>query len=123
MFRSAIVTVVLAGAGLFGYYFVTDRTDRPAGEKARSAAGQVGDLAKDTGAGMVVQARLTARYGVDATRFIHTHYDDGAVVVYGLAPVEMKADEVAEIIKAVPGVKSVDVRIGERPLAMSPQPG
>ena len=122
MIRSAVVTVVLAGAGLFGYYFMTDRSERPAGEKARDAAGHVGDLAKDTGAAMVVQARLTARYGIDATRFVHVHYDDGAVIVYGLAPVEMKADEVTEIVKVVPGVSSVDVRIGERPPAMSPKP-
>lgn len=122
MIRSAVVTVVVAGVALFGYYFMRDRTERAMSEKARDAAGQVGELAKNTGAAMVVQARLTAKYGVDAMQFVHSHYDDGAVVVYGLAPVEMKPDEVAEVVKAIPGVTSVNVLVTERPPSMSPKP-
>jgi len=122
MFRSAIVTLLLIGSGLFGYYFFTDRSGAPAADRARNAAGQLGDLAKDTGEGLMVQARLTARWGTDAMKYVHVYYNDGALVIYGLAPAHVKPDELITAAREVPGVKSVDVLVHERPAAMDRAP-
>lgn len=119
MIRSVVLTVILAGGGLFGYYFLTDRSERPNGDKARDAAVQVGDAAKDTGAAVLVQARLTARFGMDAMRYLHVRYDDGAVVVYGLAPRHVAADALVETVRAIPGVTSVQALIHELPESMT----
>lgn len=122
MFRSAIVTALLIGGGLFGYYFLTDRSGASATDRARSAVGQVGDLAKDTGEGLMVQARLTARWGMDAMKYVHVYYNDGAVIIYGLAPAHVKGDELSVAAREVPGVRTVEVLVQERPATMNPAP-
>lgn len=115
MLKPIMGTVVLALVGLFGFYFLTDSSGKTAGERAQDAGRHVFDTAKDTAAGGAIKTKLVAALGLDATRLLHVWYDNGQVIVYGLVPHGLEADRVKALVQDVPGLKSVDVLIQERP--------
>lgn len=115
MLKPIMGTVVLALVGLFGYYFLTDSSGKSAGERAQDAGRHVFDTAKDTAAGGAIKTKLVAALGMDATRMLHVWYDNGQVVVYGLAPKGLDAEKIKALVHDVPSLKSVDVLIQERP--------
>lgn len=118
MLKPIIGTVGLALVGLFGYYYFTDAGGTQ-GERAEKAGMRVLDTAKDTTAGGVIKTRLTAALGLDAARLVHVWYDDGHVIVYGLAPESVTADGIRSLVKDIPGVKEIEVLIQARP-ALTP---
>ncbi len=115
MLKPIMGTVVLALVGLFGYYFLTDSSGKTAGERAQDAGRHVFDTAKDTAAGGAIKTKLVAALGVDATRMLHVWYDNGQVIVYGLAPKGLDPEKLKALVQDVPGLKGVDVLIQERP--------
>ena len=117
MIRSVMLVAALGFAGLFGYYFLADNTGRPVGDKAADAVRHVGDKVRDEGVAGMIKVRLTSRFGMDATRFVHVHFDEGKVLVYGLAPAAITAEQLQSEAAQVPGVSSVEVLISARPAA------
>lgn len=116
MLRGILVTTVVAGAGLFGYYFLTDATGRSTADKAKDAGMNVVSDAKDSGAAMLIQGRLMTAFGMDAMRLVHVYYDDGHVIVYGLAPESLDAAAVEKTVQELPGgVTDVQVLLQPRP--------
>ncbi len=115
MFRSTLLIGVLGFGGLFGYYFLRDRTAADATGRARSAAGQVSGTVVSEGIEGLVNARLLAKFGYEQVAFLHTHFTEGKVVVYGLAPAQISADALRAEAQGTPGVKEVEVLIGVRP--------
>jgi hypothetical protein len=113
--RAVIAVVVLALLGLFGYFYVTDHSGKPSAERAKGAAAQVGGVMVDQGIAELVRVRLVAKYGFDATRFLHVWHDNGHVLVYGLAPADVKADEVRDDVGRMPGVSAADVSLQPLP--------
>jgi hypothetical protein len=109
------VTVVLALAGLFGYYYLTDSSGRSGQERAKDAGLHVLDTAKDTAAGGAIKTRLTAALGMDASRLLHVWYDDGKVLIYGLAPAGVDEPRIRGLLSDVPGLSSVEILIQPRP--------
>lgn len=122
MMRSGVTVVAVGLVGLFGYYFLTDHSGQSNKQKAKNAAVQVGDAVRDKGVATLVSARLTAKFGMDAMRFVHTYYDDGHALVYGLVPASVTADALGEEAAKVVGVKQVDVLVQPRP-ALIDAPG
>lgn len=115
MFKPVLGTIALALIGLFGYYFLTDSSGKSAKERAADAGRHVLDTAKDTAAGGAIKTKLIAALGVDTMRLIHVWYDNGQVVVYGLAPTGVDADRLMSLVRDVPGLKHVEVFVQERP--------
>jgi hypothetical protein len=108
-------TVLLGLVGLFGYYYLTDSSGKSGQERAKDAGLHVLDTAKNTAAGGAIQAALTTALGMDATRLLHVWYDDGRVVVYGLAPAGTDEKRIRTLLSEVSGIKSVEILIQERP--------
>jgi len=109
MVRIGVGTAVVVLAGLFAFHYVTAPGAASQAEKAKSAAREVGDVMVDSGLGAVVQTRLTTTLGLDATRFLHVHYNSGDVVIYGLLPAGVPSEQVAAEVSQIPGVQSVEV--------------
>lgn len=108
MIRSLGSVAAVALIGLFGYYFFTDHSDRDNMAKAKEATRNAMDAVRDKGAASLVSVRLTATFGLDATRFLHVHYDNGHAVVYGLAPESLSSEAVVDLAKKVAGVTSAE---------------
>jgi osmotically-inducible protein OsmY len=126
MMKSIVVVVCLGLAGLFGYYYLQDSSGRAVGDKAADAMRSVGDKVRDEGVAGMVKVRLASKFGLDATRFVHVHFDEGEVLVYGLTPAAITADQLQGEAQQVPGVTSVQVLISTRPAefdAAAPAPG
>ena len=115
MFRAALGTVVLALAGLFGYYYFTDSSNRSGQERARDAGLHVLDTAKDTAAGGAIKTQLTAALGMDAARMLHVWYDDGRVIVYGLAPEGFDEQRIRALLSGTPGLTNIEILVQPRP--------
>lgn len=123
MVRSSIAVVAVGLIGLFGYYFVVDKSDRSTTDKAKDAGLQVADAVRDKGVNLLITTQLTRKFGVEATRFLHAYYDNGVAVVYGMAPAELTADAIAAEVAKVAGVQSVEVSVTERPAHIAPLKG
>ena len=91
-------------------------------ERAKGAAAQVGDVVADQGLAGLVRARVTTAFGLEAARYLHVRADDGHVLVYGLRPPSVTAEELAARARGVPGVKKVDVQTLEWPEYMQTAP-
>ncbi|MGD8453260.1 MAG: BON domain-containing protein [Phycisphaerae bacterium] len=115
MIRTALALLALGLLGLFGYFFVQEPAEQSNADRAKAAAAHVGDTVVDQGAAGLIRARLVTTFGLGATSYLHVHYDDGAVLVYGLVPEGVTAERLAEIVRAAPSVKSVDVQVLLRP--------
>ena len=115
MIRSGLAFIALGLLAMFGYFFVMTPSDRPSGDRAKQAAVVVGDVVVDQGAAGLIHARLATTLGLDGVRFLHVHYNDGKVLIYGLAPARVTADGLAGLVRGVPGVRTVDVQIMTRP--------
>lgn len=115
MIKGIVGTVLLGLVGLFGYYYLTDSSSKSGQERATDAGLHVLDTAKDTAAAGAIQTRLTAALGIDATRLLHVWYDDGRVIVYGLAPAGMDEQRIRSLLSDVPGLTSVEILVQERP--------
>jgi hypothetical protein len=115
MIRSGLAFIALGLLAMFGYFFVMTPGDRPGGDRAKQAAVELGDAVVDQSAAGLVRARLATSLGLDGVRFLHVHYDDGKVLIYGLAPARVTADGLAGLVRGIPGVRTVDVQIMTRP--------
>lgn len=120
MIRGLITFVALVAVFLFGYFYFSDRSGRSSADKAASAGAQVLTTAKQTGVAMLVEGRLKADLGLDASAYLHVYFRDGNVIVYGVAPESASSEKIAAAAGAVPGVKSVEVLVQPRPAAMTP---
>ena len=114
MIRSAIAIFLVVLLALFGYFLLTDSSERTRGEKAKDAAARVGDTVMDQSVGGLVSGALLAEFKREA-RFLHVHYDDGQVVIYGLMPDTLSVEDVAAVARKVPGVEQVEVLVRSRP--------
>jgi hypothetical protein len=101
--------------GLFGYFFLSNNSAQSNKEKAKSAAVQLGDTVRDQGVAGLVGVRLKSKFGLEATRFLHTYFDEGRVLVYGLLPESVSAESVREQAAKVVGVTEVEVLVAVRP--------
>lgn len=115
MVRSFVVFVFLAAAGLFTYFFVTDRSDRRDSERASDALRKVGDTAMDQGMAGAIKGRLAVAYGLEGSRFLHTWFDNGKVLVYGFAPADVTNEQIVGRVLEMPGVREVEVLVLPRP--------
>jgi osmotically-inducible protein OsmY len=123
MIRSGIAVVAVGLVGLFGFYFLTDSSERSHADKAKDAALQVGDTVRDKGVAGLVQVRLATQFGLDATRFLHVYYDEGRVVVYGMAPESLDLEKLRTEVSKVSGVSEVEVLVNTRPAYIEPLKG
>lgn len=122
MFRAIFGTAFIAGLGLFGYYFLTDSSGRSAADKAKDAGMNVVSDAKDSGAALLIQGRLMTAFGMDAMRLVHVYYDNGHVIVYGLAPESIDVDAVERTVREIPGaVSQVEILFLPRPATVQPR--
>lgn len=115
MIKAVVATTLLTGVGLFAYFYFTDRSDAPVGEKARRAASSVGNVVVDQGIAAGVSGALKATLGTGKARFLHVFNDDGHVVVYGMAAAGVSDKAIAEVARKFPGVKHVEVRLTQVP--------
>jgi len=122
MIRSGIAVLSLTALGLFGFYFATNRSAESNVDKAKSAGLQVLDTAKEKGVSLLVDGRLKSQFGFEATRFLHTYFDDGRLIVYGMAPVGVDLQELHDVVAKVAGVGQVDVLVTTRPAHVVPLP-
>lgn len=122
MIRSAVVLAAVCLLGLFGYFYMNDSSGRTNKQKAKDAVVHVGDTVRDQGVASLVSVRLTSKFGLEATRFLHTYYDDGHVLVYGLLPQTVSADAVRDEAGKVVGVKQVDVVVSPPPAFVNGTP-
>jgi osmotically-inducible protein OsmY len=120
MLKSLVGVVILAGLALFGFYYLRDKSERTAGDKARDAGMHVLDTAKDAGHGAVVKSALVARFGMEPMRFVHVHSDQGRVVLYGLVPASVAAADMEAAVKGLPGVGELHVIVSSRPDFLTP---
>lgn len=122
MIKSGLAVTVLALAGLF-VYFYTSRSDEVGRcDRAKQAALDVGDAVRDKGVAGLVDMRLKTKFGLDATRFVHTHYNDGNVLVYGLVPADVDPQLLHDEAAQVPGVATVELLVQPRPDYITPLP-
>lgn len=122
MVKSIVVVMCLGLAGLFGYYYLQDSSGRAVGDKAADAMRSVGDKVRDEGVAGMVKVRLASKFGMDATRFVHVHYDEGKVLVYGLTPAAVTAEQIKAEAQQVPGVTHVEVQVSTRPAEFDAPP-
>jgi hypothetical protein len=115
MIKSGIAVGVLALTGLFVYFYTANPADVSRSDKAKQAAIGVGDAVRDKGVAGLVDVRLKTKFGLEATRFLHTHYDEGKVIVYGLAPSDADLQGLHDEAAKVPGVIAVEVLVQPRP--------
>ncbi|QOJ15537.1 MAG: hypothetical protein HRU75_13190 [Planctomycetia bacterium] len=115
MFRSAMLVMILLGGGLFAFYFLTDARGKSGGERAADALSRVGDAAMDQGIAGAAKGRLAVCYGIDGVRFLHTWFDEGRLLVYGMAPPQVTPDQIAAEVRVLPGVREVEVQVTPRP--------
>lgn len=120
MVKTSLAVVVVGLVGLFGYFYLANSAESTRSEKAKQAAKDVGDAVRDRGVAGLVDVRLTTKYGLDATRFLHAHYDEGRVVVYGLVPAGVDLQELADEAARVPGVTEVELLVHPRPDYIAP---
>lgn len=123
MIRSGIAIVALGLLGLFGYFFIQNEGSGTNKEKAKQAAVQVGDTVRDKSVAGLVSVRLTSKFGIEATRFLHTHFDEGRAVVYGLVPADLTPEAVQAEAASVVGVRQVEVLVAPRPDYVAPLGG
>lgn len=123
MIRSSMAIVAVGLIGLFGYYFVVDKSDRSTTDKAKDAGMQVADAVRDKGVNLLITTQLTSKFGVEATRFIHSYYDNGTAVVYGMVPNGIDTDALQAEIAKVAGVRTVELYITPRPMHIAPLTG
>ena len=122
MVKSGLALTALGLLAMFGYFFVTAPANQSGTDRAKDAAVRLGDTVKDQGAASVVSARLKAGLGLDGSRFLHVYYDDGAVLIYGLAPADVTAERLTSLAREVPSVTSVEVQILPRPEYLNAKP-
>lgn len=115
MIKSGIAVAALALGGLFVYFYTANRTDVSRSDKAKQAAIEVGDAVRDKSVAGLVDMRLKTKFGLDATRFLHTYFDEGNTVVYGLVPAEMDLQLLHDEAAKVPGVAAVELLVQARP--------
>lgn len=115
MIKSGIAVVAVGVLVLFGYFYSTNSSQADKGDRAKQAVKDVGDAIRDKGVAELVEVRLKTKFGLDATRFIHAYFDEGRVVVYGMAPAEIDPEALKAEAAKVPGVNSVEVLIQPRP--------
>ena len=120
MVKSGIAVATLGLLVLFGYFYAANRGEVSRAEKAKQAAADVGDAVRDKGVAGLVDVRLKTKLGLDATRFLHTHYNEGHVVVYGLLPAGVDQQLLADEAAKVPGVSTVELLIQPRPDYIAP---
>ena len=120
MMKSGLAAAAIALLLLFGYFYASNRASVSRSEKARQAASEVGDTMRDTGVASLVDLRLKTKFGLDATRFLHTYYDDGRLLLYGLVPASVDQKLLVAEASQVPGVKTVDLRVELRPDYVAP---
>ncbi|MFQ5805192.1 MAG: hypothetical protein ACE5I3_01940 [Phycisphaerae bacterium] len=120
MVKSGLAIAAVGGIVLFGYFYAANRSEVSRTEKARQAAKDVGDAVRDKGIAGMVQARLLTKFGLDATRFLHAHYDEGRVVLYGLVPADIDQQALIAEAEQVPGVSVVEVVVQPRPDYIAP---
>lgn len=120
MVKSGVVLVLVAGLGLFGYFFATNSGEKNKADRAKQAARDVGDAVRDKGVAELVEMRLKTKFGFDATRLVHVFYDDGRAVVYGLAPAAVDPAALTAEAAKVPGVRAVETLVQVRPDHIAP---
>jgi hypothetical protein len=123
MVKTGVAIVVLGLVGLFGYFFLAASPERSSAEKAKEAALNVGDAVRDTGVAGLVDVRLKTKFGLDTTRFLHAHYNDGRVIVYGLVPAAIDQQALMDEAAQVPGVEEVELLVHPRPDYVVPLKG
>jgi hypothetical protein len=122
MIKSGIAVAAVALAGLFVYFYAAKPADVSRSDKAKQAAIEVGDAVRDKGVAGLVDVRLKTKFGLDATRFLHTYFDNGNVVVYGLVPAGMDVQVLHDEAAKVPGVARVELLVQTRPDYIAPLP-
>lgn len=120
MIRAGAAMAVLAAVGLFGYFYLQDNSAGSRADKARTAVERIGGVAKDQGTAGLVRARLASQFGLEAARFLHTHFDEGTVLIYGLVPDGVSEDTLVAECEKLPGVKRVEVLVHARPARLQP---
>ncbi len=120
MIKSAIAVAAVALAGLFVYFYAANSAEVSRSDKAKQAAIEVGDAVRDKGVAGLVDMRLKTKFGLDATRFLHAYYDQGNVVLYGLAPADVDLQRLHDEAAKVPGVAAVELLIHTRPDYITP---
>jgi hypothetical protein len=114
MIRTGAAVGLLGVLALFGYFLLSDSSQRTRTEKAKDAAVRVGDTLVDQGVAAAVRARLVSEFKHDA-RFLHVYHDDGRTLIYGLLPDALSPADLAAAARAVAGVEEVDVLVQPRP--------
>jgi len=122
MIKSGIAVAAVALAGLFVYFYAANSAEVSRSDKAKQAAIEVGDAVRDKGVAGLVDMRLKTKFGLDATRFLHTYFDEGNVVVYGLVPADTDLQLLHDEAAKVPGVAAVELLIQTRPDYIAPLP-
>lgn len=120
MVKTGLAIAVVGGLVLFGYFYAANRGQISRTEKAKQAALDVGDAVRDKGVAGLVDVRLKAKFGLDATRFLHAYYDDGRVLLYGLVPAEVDQQALIDEATRVPGVSVVGLLVQIRPDYIAP---
>ena len=120
MVKSGIAVATLGLLVLFGYFYAANRGEASRAEKAKQAVADVGDAVRDKGVAGLVLVRLKTKLGLDATRFLHAHYNEGHVVLYGLLPAGVDQQLLADEAAKVPGVSTVELLIQPRPDYIAP---
>ena len=115
MIKSGLAVTAVALAGLFVYFYTSRSEGVSRSDKAKQAALDVGDAIRDKGVAGLVDMRLKTKFGLDATRFVHTHYNEGNVLVYGLVPANVDLQLLLDEAAKVPGVAAVELLIQPRP--------
>ncbi|MFH1745578.1 MAG: hypothetical protein ABIG44_00905 [Planctomycetota bacterium] len=120
MIRMGLAVTALGLLALFGYFFVTASDNQSSTDRAKQAVGQVGDTVRDQGVAGLVRARLASKLGLDEVRFLHVHYDENRVLIYGLLSPDLSDEELAALARDLPGVEEVEIRVMDRPEYMHP---
>ena len=120
MIKTGIAIAVVGLAGLFAYFYASNPSDVSRSDKAKQAAWDVGDAVRDKGVAGLVDVRLKSKFGLDATRFLHSYYDDGRVIVYGLVPPDTDLELLQDEAAKVPGVSGVELLVQTRPDYITP---
>lgn len=119
--RKVMAVAVVGLLGLFGFYYAKNTSGGTAEDKAKSALQQVADTMRDTGLATLVKSKLVANFG-ERARFLHTFYDEGTIVVYGLYPDGLTSDDIYGIASKVRGVETCQVIVSPLPAVAVPDP-
>lgn len=122
MIKSGVVLAAVALAGLFVYFYAAQPAEISSSDKAKQAAREVGDAFRDTGVAGLVDVRLKTKFGIDATRFLHTYYDNGHIILYGLVPGSIDQQTLHDEAAKVPGVIDVQLLLQPRPASIKALP-